>query len=253
MKKCMNRGLALLIAATMTVSSIPAYAAEVTETQTTTEGDLTTDTTTTTTTETDENGNVTVVVKIDKTTEGTDEDGLNVERNESYDETEYTSADGLEGSLNWVESGSEHKEGTMIDSGNEAGQQKIEVQIKPGGTATGSATSNEVTGDVKDGDDDQEYDYTISDTVEREASASASEIEIKVNQSSTELKGPIADREGKGNKKDLYNDDGHFEDPDTIVVENAPEGYEYMYSGTGDYSHRYVGVIKVYYEKPATF
>ena len=161
MKKCMNRGMALLIAAAMSMSCIPVYAVEekVVETETTTEGDLTTNTTTTTTTNTDEDGNVTVVVQIDKTT--TNEDGELV-----------------------AEAGSEKGKETSTEVNTPNGKVDIPLNKEDGknsikGDEVGTSS---VTGDEKDGDDDQEYDYTTS-TVVNQGSVTVSTNDVVISES----------------------------------------------------------------------
>ncbi len=48
---------------------------------------------------------------------------------------------------------------------------------------------------------------------------------------------------------ELYTDNGHFHDPSTITVTDAPEGYPFQFVGYGDYSGHYVSKVRVIYER----
>ncbi|MBQ1232375.1 MAG: Cys-Gln thioester bond-forming surface protein, partial [Clostridia bacterium] len=58
-----------------------------------------------------------------------------------------------------------------------------------------------------------------------------------------------ADQKQQKVDRELYTDNGHFHDPDTFVVTDAPAGYPFKYVGHGDYSGHYVSHIRVIYEK----
>ncbi|MBE6615340.1 MAG: hypothetical protein E7631_08555 [Ruminococcaceae bacterium] len=58
-----------------------------------------------------------------------------------------------------------------------------------------------------------------------------------------------ADQTVQRKVRDLYTDNGHFTDPDSVTVTGAPEGYPFQYIGTGDYSGHYVSHIRVIYER----
>ena len=58
-----------------------------------------------------------------------------------------------------------------------------------------------------------------------------------------------ADQTAQRKIRDLYTDNGHFTDPSTITVTNAPAGYPFQYVGSGDYSGHYVSHIRVIYDR----
>lgn len=195
MKKRGRKLLAMTMAASMCVSSLglTSFAAEpVVETHT--DNGITT-TVTTTTTATDSNAEMTVVVKIDKTSEGVTPDGVSVSGEEHSESTTVTDSEGNELKKEWETDGTETKEWTEQDSGNESGQPVVNVGIVFGGTNSADATSDPVTTDNKEGGStDTSYDYTETTTTDRIVTASASNAQIKVNDASEGLAKDEADK-----------------------------------------------------------
>ena len=66
---------------------------------------------------------------------------------------------------------------------------------------------------------------------------------LKFDRSST------ADQAAQKKIRDLYTDTGHFTDPSSVTVTDAPAGYPFKYIGTGDYSGHYVSHIRVIYDR----
>ena len=179
----MKRFFAIFMVLCICMSAIPlqALAAEETTTETSTETSpegLVTDITTTTTTTTDEEGNKTVTITIDKSTEGTTEDGALIEREESSTEITFDSADGLETSTSYVEEGSETIT-EVVPSDDEISVDVIvdgEVQEDASGSSETADTT--VSGDIKTGEDDAEYDQTTVTTTDRTVEVEVTEITV---------------------------------------------------------------------------
>jgi len=255
------RSLLSFVLALIMIASLPA-AAFADGTETIDNGDGTsTVVTTTTSTSTDEDGNTVVTVTIDKATDGTLADGTVVDRDESRSDTTVSDEDGFVLGESYVEDGTETT--TKIveeDSGSEPGQPEVSVELKPGETTTGIAGETTVTGDVPSDENDKNYNYTETTEVDRTVTAETSKLNVTVNKTDasdmeglqSELKFDRNDAEDQAEQRkirDLYTDNGHFSDPSKITVENAPEGYEFQYVGSGDYSGHYVSHIRVIYER----
>ena len=100
---------------------------------------------------------------------------------------------------------------------------------------------------------------TEQGTYSREVTATTSTIEIKKEQTTGEWKAPqsalkfdrnsTTDQTAQRKVRDLYTDNGHFTDPASVAVTDAPEGYPMKYIGSGDYSGHYVSHIRVVYER----
>jgi len=67
--------------------------------------------------------------------------------------------------------------------------------------------------------------------------------ELKFDRNST------ADQAAQKKARELYTDNGHFHDPSTFTVTDAPEGYPFKYVGHGDYSGHYISHVRVVYAK----
>lgn len=268
MAKKLEKMLAILLALSMCMSLLSFQALAADGTETTTNPDGTTTVTTTTTTETTgDNGNVTVVVTIEKDTDGTIQDsntvdGVMVDKDELRTETTVKDENGKQLDYSWVEEGTEIKEWTEADSGDSAGQPPVTVDLKPGEPTTGTASTTTTTGDVPTSETDTEYDYTTTTTTDRTVTATTSEVKVTVNDSSTGLVGeqkteltplvPVYD-EVDGVKEDKVGvNDGSFlklyftQDPSTWEV---PDGGEYRYVGYGEDGKYYSATVQVYYEK----
>ena len=238
MAKKMKKTMAMLLVLCMMASmmSVSAFAADgtVVENTTTTEFGVPTDVTTTTTTATDENGKVTVTVTVEKTADDVDANGVEIKAEETRVETTVTDKDGNVIANDWRVDGSETKEWTEKDNGDEAGQPEVEVVLKPGETTTGSATTTETVTNA-DGS------VTTTTTTERVVEATATENEAKVDVAGTsEMKPIIPDRTimDDGDLKDEqllkeYTYSGGFEDNAPVA---APEGYDYRFTGFGQMS-----------------
>ena len=83
----------------------------------------------------------------------------------------------------WETDGTETKEWTEEDSGDEAGQPKVDVNLVPGETTTGTASTTETTGDVQKGEDDKQYHYTETTTTDRTVTANTSDIVVSESES----------------------------------------------------------------------
>ena len=98
-------------------------------------------------------------------------------------------------------------------------------------------------------------------TVTRDVKATTSDIIVTTKQTPGELtavqsalkfdRNSTADQKAQKVARELYTDNGHFHDPSTFTVTDAPEGYPFKYVGHGDYSGHYVSHIKVIYERDA--
>ena len=98
-------------------------------------------------------------------------------------------------------------------------------------------------------------------TVTRDVKATTSDIIVTTKQTPGELtavqsalkfdRNNTADQKAQKVARELYTDNGHFHDPSTFTVTDAPEGYPFKYVGHGDYSGHYVSHIKVIYERDA--
>ena len=207
MKKCFNRGLAILIAASMSVASVPVYASEpVVETETVVDGDLTTNITTTTTTSEDENGNTVVKVEIKEVTEGIDTNGDKVNKTETITTTKTENEN--ESSEKTEVEGSETRE-YMEDVLPGQDVPDLEMNLIPGQTSTDKEVTDPVVdGDLPEGENDPEYNYTIT-TTEREAQATLTENKDKVV-INTDLECPVGPEEYEGKENNYY--DGSADD-----------------------------------------
>ena len=116
------------------------------------------------------------------------------------------------------------------------------IALIPGKTTSAKRKVNDENGSTT---------YTIT--------AETSDITVDAKQTAADFVGPqsalkfdrndSADQTAQRKVRDLYTDNGHFTDPDTITVTDAPEGYPFQYVGTGDYSGHYVSHMRVIYER----
>lgn len=242
----------LVFCVCLSMFCLQALAAETnTTTESVTNADQTvTTTTTTTTTETDPvTGNATVVVTIEKNTTGTIREDVKVTSDETYTGTSVTNANGDVINARWSEDGSETRQWIEQDTGNRAGQPNVTVPLVPSEETSSSSTTTITTGDLPSGTNDPSYDYTITTTTDRTVTADTSEVEITITENSSELTGisPVQD----ANKQELYL--GNFDDPNSVSVSGeAPDGFDYQFVGSGDYSKQYVSRIFVTYAKDDT-
>ena len=217
--------------------------------------------TTTTSTSTDADGNTTVTVTIEKATDGTLADGTVVDRDEMRSDTTIEAEDGFVLGESFVEDGKETTTKVVKeDDGSKPGQPELNVELVPGTTTDAAITSSTTTGDTPTGENDKNYDYTVTNNTERDVTATTSEVKVTVNKTdASEMTGlqselkfdrdSSADQKAQQAIRDLYTDNSHFTDPDSITVSGAPEGYEFQYVGYGDYSGHYVSHIRVIYER----
>ncbi|MBQ5671127.1 MAG: Cys-Gln thioester bond-forming surface protein, partial [Oscillospiraceae bacterium] len=93
----------------------------------------------------------------------------------------------------------------------------------------------------------------------RVVTANTSAVEVATKQTAGELeaiqpalkfdRNSTADQKAQMVARELYTDNGHFHDPSTFTVTDAPEGYPFKYVGHGDYSGHYVSHVKVVYAR----
>ena len=135
---------------------------------------------------TDANGN-TVNTTTDVYLNGSETTSDGTKKDVVYDEhtTESvtTNSDGVVVGSMWETDGTETKEWTEEDSGDEAGQPKVDVNLVPGETTTGTASTTETTGDVQKGEDDKQYHYTETTTTDRTVTANTSDIVVSESES----------------------------------------------------------------------
>lgn len=254
MAKKLEKMLAILLALSMCMSLLSFQALAADGTETTINPDGTTTVTTTTTTETTgDNGNVTVVVTIEKDTDGTIQDsntvdGVTVDKDELRTETTVKDENGKQLDYSWVEEGTEIKEWTEADSGDSAGQPSVTVDLKPGKTTTGTAEESTTVTD--------ETGTTTTTTTDRTVTATTSEVKVTVNETSSDLTPVTSEDNADGSPKlDEYYDKTHYHYDKTLAgkltvdYENMPDEADYAFVGFAEYSHKYATVLKVYYEK----
>lgn len=135
----------------------------------------------------DANGNTLKTTITDVHLEGSETTSDGTEKDVVYDEhtTESvtTDSDGNVVGTMWETDGTETKEWTEEDSGDEAGQPKVDVNLVPGETTTGTASTTETTGDVQKGEDDKQYHYTETTTTDRTVTANTSDIVVSESES----------------------------------------------------------------------
>ena len=105
----------------------------------------------------------------------------------------------------------------------------ISVELTPGGEST---TENRI-------DDEDGLRTTIY-----KVTANTTEVEVTTKQTPGELtaiqpalkfdRNSTADQKAQKVARELYTDNGHFHDPSTFTVTDAPEGYPFKYVGHGD-------------------
>ena len=136
---------------------------------------------------TDANGNTTNTTITDVHLEGPETTSDGTKKDVVYDErtTESvtTNSNGDVVGTMWETDGTETKEWTEEDSGDEAGQPKVDVNLVPGETTTGTASTTETTGDVQKGEDDKQYHYTETTTTDRTVTANTSDIVVSESES----------------------------------------------------------------------
>lgn len=119
---------------------------------------------------------------------------------------------------------------------------EVTVQLIPGKENT--KTEENV---IEDGKLDREVKVTTSEikTVTKQTVGELDAIQpaLKFDRNDT------TDQAAQKKARELYTDNGHFHDPDTITVTNAPEGYPFKYVGHGDYSGHYISHVKVIYAR----
>ena len=136
---------------------------------------------------TDANGNTVNNTTTDVYLKGSETTSDGTKKDVVYDEhtTESvtTNSDGVVVGSMWETDGTETKEWTEEDSGDEAGQPKVDVNLVPGETTTGTASTTETTGDVQKGEDDKQYHYTETTTTDRTVTANTSDIVVSESES----------------------------------------------------------------------
>ena len=136
---------------------------------------------------TDANGNTVNTTTTDVYLKGSETTSDGTKKDVVYDEhtTESvtTNSNGNVVGTMWETDGTETKEWTEEDSGDEAGQPKVDVNLVPGETTTGTASTTETTGDVQKGEDDKQYHYTETTTTDRTVTANTSDIVVSESES----------------------------------------------------------------------
>jgi len=258
MAKNVRKMLAMVLVMCMLVSALPmqALAAEgdevFTNTETKHEGGLTTSTTTTITTTTTDEAK-TVVVETKEETSGTTTNGVTVTGTETTTETTTFNANGTITEKTIVD-GAETKEWTEKDFGNNPNQPKVEVDLIPGKTTTGTATNTEYEGSINHGNG-----QTTTTTIDRTVNATTTDETVVVTKTTTSLdalqpelkfdRNDKADQAAQKKVTELYTDNGHFHNPSDFTVTDAPEDYPFQYVGTADYSGHYASKVYVVYER----
>ncbi|MBE6892264.1 MAG: VWA domain-containing protein [Ruminococcaceae bacterium] len=139
---------------------------------------------------------------------------------------------------------------------------EITIALNPNeeNTVTNSETINVVIGEMPVAGETV-YDYTdVVVDASREVTTSVTEVETTINHNALENitgiqpalkfdRNDTADQTAKKKALELYTDNGHFHDPASFTVTDAPEGYPWKYVGHGDYSGHYVSHVKVIYER----
>lgn len=134
------------------------------------------------------------------TSDGTKKD---VVYDEHTTESVTTDSDGNVVGTMWETDGTETKEWTEEDSGDKAGQPKVDVNLVPGETTTGTASTTETTGDVQKGEDDKQYHYTETTTTDRTVTANTSDIVVSESESNDFTMGGLHVEEKPG-AEDLH-------------------------------------------------
>jgi len=151
-------------------------------------------------------------------------------------------------------------EKTTTETTTEEGETETTESVKV--TVNVTETTNEVVGDVQEGEDDTEYDYTeIETTIEREVTTEAGDVEVTVNEGDVTNLEALAPEEFEG--KDYDNKEGLLTgwSPDSLQSyadavakpEDAP-GYDYQWTGYAEATNavRAVSVDVVYKKDPVT-
>ena len=128
-----------------------------------------------------------------------------------------------------------------------------------GSTALPECTVSLIPGESTDAENSMAAGDGI---INRILKAETTEINTIVNKQKTSLEGPqsalkfdrssSADQKEQSLSRELYADNAHFDDPDSITVENAPEGYPFQFVGYGDYSAHGISKVQVIYERDET-
>ena len=151
----------------------------------------------------------------------------------------------------------------IADLGVSAPAIDVEIELVPENETetTETETMESVIIGEKPAEGDTIYDYT---EVELEAyrkvtvTVSAVKTEVKYNETENIIgvqsalkfdRNDTADQKAQKVARELYTDNGHFHDPSTFTVTDAPEGYPWKYVGHGDYSGHYVSHVRVIYAR----
>ena len=231
-----KKAVAMAMAAAIAMSAMPMTAFA--DTVTNPDGSTTTTTVTQEGEGTPEDPEVTVTITIHQNTDGSSKkvteevaeysevnaDGSTVDSTVTKTETIEKDSDGNTTSKTTVEEGEETKNFIEEDDGSEKGQTELEVELIPGQQTSASVDKEQtVEGDLPEGEDDPEYDYTTTETVDRTVTAETSEVEIEAKETETDYEAvkPIYDPIAK---KDLYHDNGHFGFSDGVgYYANSPQ------------------------------
>ncbi|MBQ7105381.1 MAG: Cys-Gln thioester bond-forming surface protein [Bacilli bacterium] len=133
-----------------------------------------------------------------------------------------------------------------IKEDNDLDQPDITVDLVNGEVTSSEVSDTTTTGDVKEDENDLDYDYTETTVIEREIEATTSDEKVVISESNSELEGvnPIKD----STKEELYLN--NYTDPSGITItDDGPNGYEYKYVGSGDYSAQWISKVYVTFEK----
>lgn len=229
MVKTIHRIFAVAMALCLCVTVFPsvAFAAE--------DGFATT-TSSVTDTVTDENGNTIITVTVEKQTQGTTEDGVTVDRKETVTDITTSDADGKVLSISYREDGTERREWEQeVAPGEE--MSGVDVELKPGEATSGSSvqTTTQITGDERQGSDDEEYDFTATiAVVERSVEAESSRMETVMKKAETDIESVRAE-EYEGKDPNVFGPVLDFVgDAAAAVPKPSEEGYDYQLTGYGD-------------------
>ena len=138
---------------------------------------------------------------------------------------------------------------SVVIEGEAVKSPEVTVDLVPGGDTDTSVS-------VKDHANAAKTVYAI-----RKVTAQMTEVEVDVSTLSNGVasilpalkfdRNDAADQKQQKIDRELYTDNGHFHDPDTFTVTDAPAGYPFKYVGHGDYSGHYVSHIRVVYKRDA--
>ena len=249
MANTIKRMLSMLMVLCVLVCALPLQALAAEDGTTTEVVDGVEITTTQTTTTTTDGNTTTITVTVEKDSNGVkDSTGEKIEGTETTVTTTVTDANGNVIDSDYVVDGYEKKEWTEEDTGDTAGQPEVSVTLVPGQSNVGTATGDPV---VKGDTTTTVTDRTVTaDVSEENTTVAITKSELDALQSELKFdRNDAKDQAAKKKETDLYTDNGHFVNPDSITVTDAPEDHPFQYIGHGDYSGHYISHIRIIYDR----